>query len=81
MINYLLGRSSVLSSITCHIKGPGGNCLPLHSDHGNGIPEPFSMTSLVANVNYALTPTVKKQGRSAWCPAATGCAASRAPTK
>ena len=62
MINYLLGRSSVLSSMTCHFKGPGGNCLPLHSDNGNGIPEPFSMTSLVANVNYALTPYSEEAG-------------------
>ncbi len=62
LINYLLGRSSKLSSMTCHFKGPGGACLPLHSDNGNGIPAPFSMTSLVANVNYALTPYSEETG-------------------
>ena len=54
LINYLLGRSAVLSSMTCHFKGPGGTCLPLHSDNGNGMPAPYSMISQVANVNYAL---------------------------
>jgi ectoine hydroxylase-related dioxygenase (phytanoyl-CoA dioxygenase family) len=62
MMNYLLGRSSVLSSMTCHFKGPGGTCLPLHSDNGNGIPAPFSMISQVANINYALTPYSEEAG-------------------
>jgi len=69
LINYLLGRSCKLSSMTCHFKGPGGACLPLHSDNGNGIPAPFSMTSQVANVNYALTPYSEEAGALGMVPA------------
>ena len=69
LINYLLGRSCKLSSMTCHFKGPGGTCLPLHSDNGNGIPAPFSMTSQVANVNYALTPYTEEAGALGMVPA------------
>ena len=56
LVTYLLGESCLLSSMGCHFRGPGGAPLPLHSDNGNGIPAPFSATSQVANVNYALTP-------------------------
>lgn len=69
LLNYLIGRSAVLSSMTCHFKGPGGACLPLHSDNSNGIPAPFSMISQVANVNYALTPYSEAAGALAMVPA------------
>ena len=69
LITYLLGESCVLSSIGSHFKGPGaGGVLPLHSDNGNGIPSPFPPYSLVANVNYALTPYSKEAGALAVVP-------------
>ena len=40
----------------------------LHSDNGNGIPPPFSTTSIVANVNYALTPYSRAAGALAMVP-------------
>ena len=68
LISYLLGRSCVLSSMTCHFKGRGSDPLMLHSDNGNGITPPFSMISQVANVNYALTPYSKEAGALAMVP-------------
>ena len=68
LISYLLGRSCVLSSMTCHFKGQGSDPLLLHSDNGNGITPPFSMISQVANVNYALTPYSKEAGALAMVP-------------
>jgi ectoine hydroxylase-related dioxygenase (phytanoyl-CoA dioxygenase family) len=55
LIRYLLGRRCILSSLGSHLKGPGGKGLLLHSDTGNGTPDPFTAYSLVANCNYALT--------------------------
>ena len=69
LITYLLGESCVLSSIGCHFKGPGEDgAIPLHSDNGNGIPSPFPPYSLVANVNYALTPYSREAGALAVVP-------------
>ena len=68
LICYLLGRSCVLSSMTCHFKGKGGTPLMLHSDNGNGMPAPFSMVSQVANCNYALTPYSREAGALAMVP-------------
>jgi len=68
LVTYLLGGSCLLSSIGCHFKGPGGQPLALHSDNGNGMPAPFSPVSMVANVNYALTPYTKEAGALAMVP-------------
>jgi len=62
LVTYLLGESALLSSMGCHFRGPGGAPLMLHSDNGNGTPEPFSTISYVANVNYALTPYSREAG-------------------
>jgi ectoine hydroxylase-related dioxygenase (phytanoyl-CoA dioxygenase family) len=68
LVTYLLGESCLLSSLGCHLKGPGGAALPLHSDNGNGMPAPFSPISQVANVNYALTPYSREAGALALVP-------------
>ena len=69
LITYLLGESCHLSSIGCHFKGMGEDgVVPLHSDAGNGIPSPLPSYSLVANVNYALTPYSKEAGALAMVP-------------
>ncbi len=68
LITYLLGESCLLSSMGCHFRGPGGMALPLHSDNGNGIPAPFPAYSMVANVNYALTPYSREAGALAMVP-------------
>jgi len=69
LITHLLGESCVLSSIGCHFKGQGVHGqVPLHSDNGNGIPSPFPPYSLVANVNYALTPYSREGGALAIVP-------------
>jgi hypothetical protein len=69
LITYLLGESCVLSSIGCHFKGMGERgAIPLHSDNGNGIPQPFPPYSLCANVNYALTPYSREAGALAIVP-------------
>lgn len=62
LITYLLGESCLLSSMGCHFRGPGGAPLLLHSDNGNGMPAPFPAASMVANVNYALTPYSREAG-------------------
>jgi len=62
LVTYLLGESCLLSSMGCHFRGPGGMPLMLHSDNGNGMPAPFSSISMVANVNYALTPYSREAG-------------------
>ncbi len=69
LMTYLLGESCLLSSIGCHFKGMGEmGVLPLHSDNGNGIPQPFPSYSLCANINYALTPYSKEGGALAIVP-------------
>ena len=68
LIYCLLGRSVLLSSMTCHFKAPGGQPLALHSDNGNGIPAPYSMASQAANVNYALTEYSAENGSLAIVP-------------
>jgi ectoine hydroxylase-related dioxygenase (phytanoyl-CoA dioxygenase family) len=68
LVTYLLGESCLLSSMGCHFKGPGGEPLVLHSDNGNGMPAPFSPISMVANVNYALTPYSREAGALALVP-------------
>ncbi|MEM9621516.1 MAG: phytanoyl-CoA dioxygenase family protein [Pseudomonadota bacterium] len=69
LMTYLLGESCLLSSIGCHFKGMGEmGVLPLHSDNGNGIPQPFPPHSLCANINYALTPYSKEEGALAIVP-------------
>ncbi|MFM7534626.1 MAG: phytanoyl-CoA dioxygenase family protein [Acidimicrobiales bacterium] len=68
LITYLLGRHCVLSSLGCHLKGPGGHGLVLHSDQANGVPQPFPAMSLVANCNYALTDYTLEAGALAMVP-------------
>jgi ectoine hydroxylase-related dioxygenase (phytanoyl-CoA dioxygenase family) len=68
LITYLLGRSCRLSSLTSHVKGPGGNGLLLHADAANGLPAPFSSYAHVANCNYALTDYTEEAGSLAMIP-------------
>ena len=68
LITYLLGKSCLLSSLTSHVKGPGGPGLLLHSDTANGMPAPFSPYSHVANCNYALTDYTEAGGCLAMIP-------------
>ena len=68
LITYLLGQHCVLSSQVCHLKGAGGPGLLLHSDSSNGLPEPFSPYSQVANCNYALTDYTEEAGCLAMVP-------------
>jgi hypothetical protein len=68
LITYLLGKHCILSSLTCHLKGPGETGLLLHSDTGNAMPEPFSPYSHVANTNYALTDYTEEAGCLAMVP-------------
>ncbi len=68
LITYLLGNHCVLSSLGCHLKGPGGPGLLLHSDQANGVPQPFPAASQVANCNYALTDYTEDNGALAMVP-------------
>jgi hypothetical protein len=68
LITYLLGKHCLLSSVVCHLKGAGGPGLPLHSDNANGVPEPFTPYSQVANCNYALTDYTEEGGCLAMIP-------------
>lgn len=79
LINYLLGRSCVLSSMTSHFKGPGAFPLMLHSDNGNGITAPFPAIAQVANVNYALTPYSEEAGALAMVPGSNRLARNPRP--
>lgn len=68
LITYLLGRHCVMMNFSSHVKGPGGVELPIHSDTANGVPEPFSPYSHVANCNYALTDYTMEAGALAIVP-------------
>jgi hypothetical protein len=68
LTTYLLGRHCLLSSMTSHLKGPGGGGLLLHSDTGNGVPQPFSAYSHVTNTNFALTDYTEAGGALAMVP-------------
>jgi ectoine hydroxylase-related dioxygenase (phytanoyl-CoA dioxygenase family) len=68
LVTYLLGESALLSSLGSHFRGPGGMPLMVHTDNGNGMPAPFSPISMVANVNYALTPYSREAGALAMFP-------------
>lgn len=69
LVDYLLGRHCILSSLGCHLKGPGGKGLLLHSDTGNGVPDPFTPYAQVCNCNYALTDYTEERGALAMVPA------------
>jgi hypothetical protein len=79
LITYLLGQHCVLSSLGCHLKGPGGTGLALHSDTANGMPSPFPGPSQVANCNYALTDYTEANGSLAIVPGSHR--SHRQPTK
>jgi hypothetical protein len=79
LITYLLGLHCVLSSLGCHLKGPGGAGLALHSDTANGMPSPFPGPSQVANCNYALTDYTEEAGCLAIVPGSHR--AHRQPTR
>ncbi len=69
LIYYLLGESAKLSSIGCHIKGPGeAGEISLHADDAGGT-NPLPTSGLVANVNYALVPYSREGGATAVVPA------------
>jgi hypothetical protein len=68
LVTYLLGNHCILSSLGSHLKGPGGNGLLLHSDTGNGAPDPFTPYSQVANCNFALTDYSEEKGSLAMVP-------------
>jgi hypothetical protein len=68
LVTYLLGLQCVLSSLGCHLKGLGGPGLLLHSDQGNGTPQPFPPASQTANCNYALTDYTEENGALAMVP-------------
>lgn len=68
LINYLLGKRCILSSLGSHVKGPGGPGLLLHSDMGNGYPDPFPPYSQVANVNFCMTDYTQEKGAIAMVP-------------
>ncbi len=78
LITWLLGESCLLSSMGCHFRAPGGAPLMLHSDNGNGMPPPFPMISMTANVNYALTPYSREAGALGMVPGSHKL--QRAPT-
>lgn len=68
LIRYLLGKRCILSSLGSHVKGPGGPGLLLHSDNGNGYPDPFPPYSQVANVNFCMTDYEEAKGAFAVIP-------------
>jgi ectoine hydroxylase-related dioxygenase (phytanoyl-CoA dioxygenase family) len=68
LIRYLLGKKCILSSLGSHVKGPGGPGLLLHSDNGNGYPDPFPPYSQVANVNFCMTDYTEARGAIAMVP-------------
>jgi ectoine hydroxylase-related dioxygenase (phytanoyl-CoA dioxygenase family) len=68
LIRYLLGKKCILSSLGSHVKGPGGPGLLLHSDNGNGYPDPFPPYSQVANVNFCMTDYAEEKGAFAVVP-------------
>src|SRR5437764_3532783 len=68
LVTYLVGNHCVLSSLGCHLKGPGGPGLLLHSDQANGVPQPFPAASQTANCNHALTDYTAENGALAIVP-------------
>jgi hypothetical protein len=68
LTTYLLGKRCILSSLGSHLKGPGGEGLLLHTDSGNGIPDPLSPYAHVCNCNYALTDYTQAGGALAMVP-------------
>jgi ectoine hydroxylase-related dioxygenase (phytanoyl-CoA dioxygenase family) len=79
LVDYLLGRHAILSSLGSHLKGPGGKGLLLHSDTGNGVPDPLTPYAQVCNCNYALTDYTEERGSLAMVPGSHR--AHRQPTR
>lgn len=68
LVTYLLGWQCLLSSMTCHLKGPGrGGEISLHTD--TWMPAPLPRYAHVATVNYALVDYSKDAGSLAIVPA------------
>ena len=67
LVSYLTGKSSQLSTMACHFKGPGeGGELGLHSD--TVLPAPFPPYSIISNVNWALVDYSEEAGATALVP-------------
>ena len=63
---YLLGYSSVLSSMSCFIKGRNKSTFALHTD--TLIPSPLPAHALICNATYLLTDFTKENGATAFVP-------------
>jgi ectoine hydroxylase-related dioxygenase (phytanoyl-CoA dioxygenase family) len=68
LISYLLGQSCVLSGLVGLIKGPSTDPLPLHTDNGPGMPEPFPAFSQVANATWLLSDYTRDNGALCFVP-------------
>jgi ectoine hydroxylase-related dioxygenase (phytanoyl-CoA dioxygenase family) len=62
LLDYLLGTSRILSSLTGYVKGTGGGTrLGIHSDTAY-VPDPLPPYAQLANVNYCLTQYTQDAG-------------------
>lgn len=66
MTTYLLGYSSVLSGMSCFVKGPNETPFAFHSD--TLIPAPLPPHALICNATYLLTDFDRESGATAFVP-------------
>jgi ectoine hydroxylase-related dioxygenase (phytanoyl-CoA dioxygenase family) len=78
LMDYFLGKGCVLTNIVSHVRGPGGDGLPLHVDTMTGMPAPFSPYDHYVNCNFFLTDYTEDRGALAIVPGSHRQA--RAPT-
>jgi hypothetical protein len=66
MATYLCGYSTILSSMTCFMKGPNETCLDLHSDCF--LPDPWPSHAMLSASTYLLTDFSREDGCTAYVP-------------
>jgi len=68
LVKYLAGESCIFSTMGSHLRGDGGNELPLHADIGGWLPQPFPLCPMFVNYTLALTDYSKEAGALAVVP-------------
>ena len=68
LVKYLAGDSCIFSTMGSHLRGDGGDELPLHADVGGWVPQPFPLCPFFVNYTLALTDYTRELGAVAVVP-------------
>jgi ectoine hydroxylase-related dioxygenase (phytanoyl-CoA dioxygenase family) len=68
VVTWLLGPTCILSLCNSMLRGPGNNCVPLHTDEGNRTMPVMPEGAMTVNATFLLTDYTKDGGALAFVP-------------